>query len=122
MKLNKLEKDLEKILKSMERMIDKQGMREDFEKFKEENKDKSLDEMLEELKETMLKEYKPEFKILLETDKDGEGYHIEVHGSKISLMTALAELSTNLILESTLTEEDLKFAIERGIKTANEEE
>lgn len=111
-------KDLEKILN---KMIDDRGLREDFEKFKKENEGKSLEELLDELKEKV-KNFKPDFKILVESNKEGIGRTVSVKGNKKSIMIGLAELATSLVEDSNLTEEDIRYAIETGIKTANEEE
>lgn len=113
--------DLEKMLN---KMIDDRGLREDFEKFKKENEGKSLEELLDELKEKIKKveNFKPDFKILVESDKEGMGRTVSVKGNKKSIMIGLAELATSLVQDSNLTEEDIRYAIETGIKTANEEE
>ena len=121
------EKDLDKIIEKMNKMIDDMGKREEFEKFKKERENKSLEELLDELKESMEKtkekinNFKPNVKILVETDENGEERTVEIKGNRPSIMLGLAELTTELVQNSNLTEEDIRFAIETGIKTANEE-
>ena len=123
------EKDLEKMMKefneNMGKMIDEMGKREDFEKFKKEREGKSIEELLEELKESLtgLKSIKkPEFKIHIESDKEGEGRYLEIKGNRPSIMVALAEIARSLVLESNLTEDDIREAIETGIESTNEED
>ena len=118
------EKVLDELLEKMEKTLDDNGWREDYEKFKKEHEGKSLEELLDELKEIVKKksDFKPDFKIFIESDKKGEGCTVNVKGSKNSIMLGLAELATSLMLNSNLTERDIKYAIERGIETAKEEE
>lgn len=122
------EKDLNGLLERLDKIIDDMGERENFEKFKKEQEGKSIEELLDELKESMkkaknkIKDFKPNVKILVETDEDGEGRTVEIKGNKPSIMLGLAELTTELVQESNLTEEDIRFAIETGIETAKEEE
>lgn len=60
-----------------------------------------------------------ESKIILRNDGNGE-LEIDIKGNKLDLMRLLAELSNALKHNSNLTEENIKFAIELGLK--NEEE
>lgn len=88
------------------------------EKMKELNE--KAKELLGELSEII--DIKPKFKIYIETNKKGTGRTIEIKGNKASLMVGLADLATTLIEQSNLTEEDILFAINTGIKTAGEDE
>ena len=118
----------EEKLERMDKMINVMGERENFEKFKQEQEGKSIEELLDELKKTLIKaeekakNFKPNVKILVETDEDGKGRTVEIKGNKPSVMIGLAELATELVQSSNLTAKDIRFAIETGIETANEEE
>jgi hypothetical protein len=93
---------LEELKDMLEKSIDESGLREEYEEFK--------------------KKMKPDFKIHIETHKKQEGYEIEVKGSRASLCLALAELTTNLMLETNLTRDDILDAVHNGIEIAEEEE
>ena len=80
----------------------------------------SLKEILEEHKKDLIKDFAPMFKIHMESDEEGEGCSIEVEGNKPSLMIALAELASNLIEHTNLTEEDILKAVQTGIENAEE--
>ena len=119
------EKDLEKILdrlnETMDKMIDDMGERENFEKFKKEHEGESFEELLDKLKET-LPAKNSYFKIFVERNKDGESRRINIQGRKRSLMEGLSDIARVLILESNLTEKDIREAIEVGIESTNEED
>lgn len=59
-------------------------------------------------------------RILVELNKDKR--KIEITGSKISIMSALAELSEALLKKSNLTKEDIKLAIDLGTKSEKEKQ
>lgn len=102
MKEKDLEKMLEELKDMLEKSIDESGLKEEYEEFK--------------------KKMKPEFKILIATNKKKEGYEVEIKGSRASLCLALAELATNLMLNTNLTRDDILDAVKAGIETAEEEE
>ena len=83
-------------------------------------------EILEGLTEMLEKKVgkipKPEFKIYMKSDEEGEGFEIEVYGDKPSLCMALAELTTQLLEKSNLTKDDIIEAIEAGIEEYEQEE
>ena len=59
-----------------------------------------------------------EFKILLQSKEKGS--IIEIKGTKVMLMYALAELASTLLKDSNLTKEEIKYSIELGLKSEKE--
>lgn len=117
---------LKELHEMLEKTIDERGMREDFERFKKEHEDESpletLKSLLEGLKDTLEDvEMKPNFFIKMRTFKDKEGYSIEVKGNRPSLMTALAELSGNLLEKRNLSEKDILRAVKTGLEAVKED-
>ena len=122
MKEKDLDNLLDNLLEGLNKIIDDSGKREDFEKFKKENEGKSIEDLLDELKESMVKRLKPNFKIVIESNPDGNGGHLQLEGTRPSLKLGLAELVTRLVRENVLTEEMIRSSIETGIKTAHKED
>lgn len=58
------------------------------------------------------------FKILIESKEDNN--KIEVYGTKIDLMNALANLSKTLFENSDLSKDEIKYAIELGMSSEKE--
>lgn len=77
-----------------------------------------LGAVIKKLSEALILKLK--FKIHIESE--GEGCKVEIEGNKPSLMTALAELSGALVENSNLTEKDILFAINTGIKNSKKED
>lgn len=59
-----------------------------------------------------------EFKILVQSKEKGS--IIEIKGTKVMLMYALAELASTLLKDSNLTKEEIKYSIELGLKSEKE--
>ena len=59
-----------------------------------------------------------EFKILLQSKEDGT--IVEIKGTKAGLMYALAELASTLLKDSNLSKEEIKYAIDLGLKPEKE--
>ena len=102
MKEKEMKEKLDELRNLLEEALDETGLRDEFEKYR--------------------KHRKPEFKIYMKSHSNGEGCTIEVVGNKPSLMLALAELSTSLMRETNLTAEDIREAINMGIKHVEDEE
>lgn len=58
------------------------------------------------------------FKILIESKEDNN--KMEVYGTKIDLMNALANLSNTLFEKSNLSKDEIKYAIELGMSSEEE--
>lgn len=58
------------------------------------------------------------FKILIESKEDNN--KMEVYGTKIDLMNALANLSNTLLEKSNLSKDEIKYAIELGMSSEEE--
>lgn len=58
------------------------------------------------------------FKILIESKEDN--IKMEVYGTKIDLMNALANLSNTLLEKSNLSKDEIKYAIELGMSSEKE--
>lgn len=58
------------------------------------------------------------FKILIESKEDN--IKMEVYGTKIDLMNALANLSNTLLEKSNLSKDEIKYAIELGMSSEEE--
>lgn len=59
-----------------------------------------------------------EFKILLQSEEDGT--IVKIKGTKTGLMYALSELAFTLLKDSNLSKEDIKYAIDLGLKSEKE--
>ena len=59
-----------------------------------------------------------EFKILVQSKEKGS--IIEIKGTKVMLMYALAELASTLLKDSNLSKEEIKYAIDLGLKPEKE--
>lgn len=59
-----------------------------------------------------------EFKILVQSKEKGS--IIEIKGTKAGLMYALAELASTLLKDSNLSKEEIKYAIDLGLKPEKE--
>lgn len=58
------------------------------------------------------------FKILIESKEDN--VKLEVYGSKVELMEALAYLSKSLLEKSNLSKDEIKYAVELGMSSEKE--
>ena len=58
------------------------------------------------------------FKILIESKEDN--VKLEVYGSKVELMKALAYLSKSLLEKSNLSKDEIKYTVELGMSSEKE--
>ena len=60
------------------------------------------------------------FEISIKSLNEDENISIKVEGTKIALMNALAQLVTEIEKNTNLTKEDIKYAMNLGLKTDEE--
>ena len=85
--------------------------------------EKKLEDLLGSLKDLMKEalDFKPEFKIVVESDEEGEGCHISVEGTAPSLMSGLSVLVDELVHNTNLTKDMIKYAVNLGLEGHKED-